>query len=805
MSVTAPRPPATPAPRPPAAPTPAATTAPGGAPHAPGRGPALLPAHVARLCGYVALAMFGALQWAKMVQPASSDALLACVVVSAIAGGLLSAVARRQRRARVRVAATLLAAAALLLVAFLAAGVPLRFLGPRGWDELAAGVSQGIGSVASVSTPYSGLDEWTRIVIVLGGCALTAVAALLAFAPRRRGAFGFPIAAATALGLLYTVPVMQHDIRLPYLAGLLFALLLAAFLWLERVERRSAGAAAALVAVAALGGYAVAPGLDGDRALLDYEELAQSLSASSTTQYRWNHDYGPLDWPRDGREVLRVRAPHRSYWKAVNLAAFDGTRWVQDTGQARDPIESTIYDRDWVQRIQVTLRALRTSQFVTAGSAIDVVDSPRTPIRTTPGVFESAGDPLRRGHAYRAIVYTPRPSTAQLRGAGSDFGFIPREYGVVRLPRVTAGSGPAAVASARVRSRGGGGPAIVFPWWSETGGPVVVGAGGAVDAQAVLEDSAYGRVYALAQRLREGTSTPFEYVRAIERYLAGDDFSYSESPPPSRVPLADFLLRDRAGYCQQFSGAMALLLRMGGVPARVATGFSPGALDKERGEYVVRDVDAHSWVEVFVPGVGWVARDPTPADSPARSQAADLAQGGDEPSVAFGGSERALGRTPDGAPASVPATPQDEQDSTPVGLIAALLAVALAVVTGLAALVLVRRRRRRRRRAAAGGSPDTDLAELQRALRRSGRAAPPPMTLEALAQRLDGTPAQAYVQTIADARYGYGDRTPTRADRAALRHELGAGLGLGGRLRAWWAVPPARPGRPVRPRAARPR
>lgn len=774
---------------PPAAPAPVAR-APGGGAGArpPTPGPALLPTRVARLCGFVALAAFGALQWAKMVQPAASDALLACVVVAAIAGGALSVVARREPPPRVRAAATVLAGFALLLVAFVAAGIPLRFLGPRGWDDLAGGIGQGVGAVASVSTPYSGLDEWTRIVIVLGGCALVAVAALLAFAPRGRGTFGVPGAAAVALGLLYTVPVMQHDIRLPYLAGLLFAILLAAFLWLERIERRSAPAAAALVAAAALGGYVAAPSLDGDRALLDYEKLAQSLSGSMTTQYRWNHDYGPLDWPRDGREVLRVRAPHRSYWKAVNLTAFDGTRWVQDSGQAADPLERAVFEPAWVQPIRVTLRALRTSQFVTAGSALDVVESPRTPIRTTPGVFESAGDPLRRGHAYRAIVYTPRPTTAQLRRAGSDFTGVPRGYGVVRVPEVAATSGAAAAAAARLRARDGG-RAVGFRWWSESGAPVAVGAGGG-DAQAVIEDSAYARVYALSQRLRDGTSTPYEYVRAIERYLADDAFTYSETPRRSRAPLADFLLRDRAGYCQQFSGAMALLLRMGGVPARVASGFSPGALDRERGEYVVRDVDAHSWVEVFVPGIGWVARDPTPADAPARAQAADVAAGGDEPAAAFSGSERALGRSPGGGLASVPATPQQAEDApSPAVIVGGLLALAAAAL--MAALVL--RRRRGRRRSAPHGGLDEDLAELERALRRSGRAAPPHMTLDALALRLAGTPAQAYVQSLAAARYGYGDRPPTRAERAALRHELGVGLGIGGRLRAWWALPPIRP------------
>src|SRR5207244_2284721 len=117
-----------------------------------------------------------------------------------------------------------------------------------------------------------------------------------------------------------------------------------------------------------------------------------------------------------------------------------------------------------------------------------------------------------------------------------------------------------------------------------------------------------------------GARTPYQYVRAVEAYLA-KGFSYSENPPRRAVPLASFLLADRTGYCQQFSGAMALLLRMGGVPARVATGFAPGGYNRARGEYVVRDDDAHSWVEVYFQPYGWVPFDPTPVAAPPASQA----------------------------------------------------------------------------------------------------------------------------------------------------------------------------------------
>jgi hypothetical protein len=319
----------------------------------------------------------------------------------------------------------------------------------------------------------------------------------------------------------------------------------------------------------------------------------------------------------------------------------------------------------------------------------------------------------------------------------------------------------------------------VFPRWGEGGTPSIVGAFGA-DARALLAASPYGPVYDLARRLRAQASTPFAYVRAIERHLRRN-FVYTESPRRSRVPLADFLLRDHAGYCQHFSGAMALLLRMGGVPARVASGFSPGTVDAQRREYVVRDVDAHSWVEVFVPGIGWDTRDPTPPVAPATSQSGDVSVGARDRGAAFGGSERALDRAPrdGGAGAPVAATGDDGGPSS--GLLFGGVGSALALA-GLIAGLVARRRR--------GGGPDADLAELRRALRRSGRPPPPPLTLAALAGRLAGTPAEAYVRAVAAARYGYGSARPTRAQRAALRRELGAGLGGRGWLRAWWALPP---------------
>src|SRR4051794_41851065 len=78
---------------------------------------------------------------------------------------------------------------------------------------------------------------------------------------------------------------------------------------------------------------------------------------------------------------------------------------------------------------------------------------------------------------------------------------------------------------------------------------------------------------------------------------------------------------------------MALMLRMNGIPARVAAGFAPGIYDQSTKEFRVRDLDAHSWVEVYFDNIGWVPFDPTPTAAPAGSQS----RGEDGASAARGG------------------------------------------------------------------------------------------------------------------------------------------------------------------------
>ena len=116
-----------------------------------------------------------------------------------------------------------------------------------------------------------------------------------------------------------------------------------------------------------------------------------------------------------------------------------------------------------------------------------------------------------------------------------------------------------------------------------------------------------------ARRLTAKARSPYEATVTIERWLRTvGGFSYDEHPPYARPapPLVDFLERTKLGYCQQFAGTMALMLRYLGIPARVAVGFTSGTW--KDGTWTVTDHDAHAWVEAWFAGYGWLTFDPTP-------------------------------------------------------------------------------------------------------------------------------------------------------------------------------------------------
>ncbi len=127
------------------------------------------------------------------------------------------------------------------------------------------------------------------------------------------------------------------------------------------------------------------------------------------------------------------------------------------------------------------------------------------------------------------------------------------------------------------------------------------------------------RIPRLALDMTANAKTPEERARALERRLR-QDYGYTLEllPAPVADPLATFLFVRKKGHCEYFASAMAVMLRTLNIPSRVVTGFLSGVYNPMTGWQVVRASDAHSWVEAWLPGRGWVTFDPTPPDpSPA--------------------------------------------------------------------------------------------------------------------------------------------------------------------------------------------
>jgi hypothetical protein len=298
----------------------------------------------------------------------------------------------------------------------------------------------------------------------------------------------------------------------------------------------------------------------------------------------------------------------------------------------------------------------------------------------------------------------------------------------------------------------------------------------------------------VADRVAGAAPTPYAAVVELERWFLGAGFTYSDHPRVISPPLVGFVTETHEGYCQYFAGAMALMLRYLGIPARVAVGFSGGTYDRGRRAWVVTDHDAHAWVEAWFKGYGWLPFDPTPttggATRPGGPAAAGfdpgtlpgpglLARGADVPGVPGGGSKPPLsaaqlaGIHPDTAAAG------GGGPSAPLLLLLVLAGLVAAIGAAKAVVRLARHRESDPRRVAvacrdelaaflvdqgypsARGATIDELADLAR---RAAGAEPAAFVAAALAARF-APPARA----AAAARQ-------TRSELRALLGELRRGL-----------------------------
>jgi hypothetical protein len=101
----------------------------------------------------------------------------------------------------------------------------------------------------------------------------------------------------------------------------------------------------------------------------------------------------------------------------------------------------------------------------------------------------------------------------------------------------------------------------------------------------------------------------------VEGYLKRNyKYTLNLTWTPGSQPVSTFLFDAKSGHCEYFASSMAILLRAAGIPTRLVNGFQMGEYNPVGADYIVRESDAHSWIEVYVPGRGWMEFDPTPPD-----------------------------------------------------------------------------------------------------------------------------------------------------------------------------------------------
>jgi len=739
-----------------------------------------------RLAVFVALAVFAAAHWLALVtDPPTARAVLALAAI--VGGACLLALIERSVvggwGAAVLAAAVLLASTALALLAI---GLPASMLLPGGWEELGAGIDRGLAGLAGeIEFPYAGGERWSRLILLAGLVCLLALGAALAFWPRRAAGTGARVAGLVILVAVYATAGAMRSGPEPLLAGLALLLLVAAWLWLPGLGGRTAIVAAALVA--ALGALALplAAAFEG-RPWLDYRDWKLAVE-DPVDSYNWNHSYAPLA-QREGTPLLEVRSDAPRYWRASVLDSFDGYRWERSVDDDLPPLEtptqveagtpaaSGYLNRDWVVRTEFEVRELSSESVIAPGAALEADGVELDP--SSSGTMFAEDGTLGEGDSYTILSYAPDPSAEDMRRAPDRYRPALARHTTVGLPRrEITGDDPA------IRYR----PPVVVPLRGASDST-----GAAERAARRLSGSPYGDIYGLARRVTAGTATTYDAVKAIEVHLQ-NSYAYVEDVPPEQLPLRAFLFEQRAGYCQQFSGAMALMLRMLGIPARVPTGFSPGLRDPDRlDRFQVRDLEAHSWVEVYFTGIGWVPFDPTPAAAPAQLQTG----GPGAASAASGASvadESGPARRPDpGKPG--PAAASESSWSLPLWPFALALALPLA-----AGAVLTVVRVARHRSLSAAGAAEVRARELGSALERLGWRLPSGITLRGIEARLRASrrpAAAAYAAKLSAIRFAAGERPlPSLRERRRLRRELRRDPTSGGRLAAYMVIPLGAPRR----------
>jgi len=315
-----------------------------------------------------------------------------------------------------------------------------------------------------------------------------------------------------------------------------------------------------------------------------------SFSPSLMSGFTENVELGQIgEIKKNSAVVMRVQTGKpigydRLRWRGIALINFDGRRW---TSSEEDTQRLQPADDGWIHPAEPPLKTDSASPGMIytvylEPLATEAIFVPGKVIRLK-GNFNGESN-----NSFGAIrrTYILRDSTDTLLNPYHNYTGI-RYSGVSLLPPMNA---------AKLRAASTEYPGKIISTY--------------LQLPAALDP----RIPQLAREITKNAATPFDKAVAIEYHLR-NRFTYTLNltGKPGDDPLAHFLFETRAGHCEYFASAMTIMLRTLGIPSREVNGFLPGEYNELGGDYIVRASDAHSWVEVYLPGTDWQVFDPTPA------------------------------------------------------------------------------------------------------------------------------------------------------------------------------------------------
>jgi transglutaminase-like putative cysteine protease len=503
-----------------------------------------------RGAGLALLAAAGIYGWWPMFGSSLLWAVPIAVVASLIAANVI--------RTRLGLALTV----AWVPTALLLAGLDPGVLKPRALDDSLGSLREGLSTIATAHGARLLDAPWALSAALIALGLTWSIAALLS------GAGPLPRITALIIAAHPILAAVLLESTPPNAAWHGVVVLTAMLLWATRGRLKIALPALAVISlVAVTAAQAFGP---HDRWLrFDAKPRQAPFSRLDPTQ-----TYGPLTSRRTGATMFQVTASEPALWRMLALEDWDGRGWAYVRN--REPLPQP---RATTVTTKIRIAGLTNRLLASPGRILSVESDQES--ETGRGDSFRFSDSPSPGDTYTVkseVVHATADELASVKiPTGEEYDPYTRFW-----PR---------------RSRPGERPVTRL----------------AYRLNGWLAQSPWGDAIKLASRLSEGTDSELEVVKRVQDYLTSGRFRYTtDVKEPGEDPILDFLFQTRAGYCQHFAGAAALLLRLAGVPTRVVTGFATG---KRTGEntYEVRDKDAHAWIEVYFPGFGWVPFNPTPA------------------------------------------------------------------------------------------------------------------------------------------------------------------------------------------------